>query len=55
MIKLDEMGRKCSTCGEPEGRPVGIPRKIEKMVLKPIINEIKCKVFDWVHLAQDTV
>jgi hypothetical protein len=40
------MGRKYSTYGEREGRPVGIPRKSDKMVLKPIINEIKCKVLD---------
>lgn len=38
------MGAKCSTYGELEGRPVGIPSKSDRMVLKPIIKEIKCKV-----------
>jgi hypothetical protein len=49
------MGRKCSIYGEFEGRPVGISRKSARMVLKPIIKEIKCKVLDWIQLAQDTV
>jgi len=40
---------------EPEGRPVGVPRKSDKMLLKPIIKEINVRFLDWIHLAQDTV
>jgi len=43
------------TYKETEGRPVGIPRKSDKMVLKPKIKEINVRFLDWIHPAQDTV
>ena len=36
----EEIGGKCSIFGELEGRPVAIPRKSDRMILKPIIKEI---------------
>jgi hypothetical protein len=54
-IKEDEMGGKYSTYVELEGIPVGIPRKSDIIVLKQIIEEIKCKVSDGIQLAQGTV
>jgi hypothetical protein len=36
-MKEDKMGGKCSTSGELEGRAVGILRKSDRMVLKPIM------------------
>jgi hypothetical protein len=37
-IKEDEMGGTCSTYVKPEGKPVGRPRKNERMVFKPTLK-----------------
>ena len=46
---------KCSTYCEPEGRPVGVPRKNDRILLNQTVKEIRCKILEWIHLAQNSV
>jgi hypothetical protein len=64
-VKVDAMGRACSTNGEKrnayrilvgrpeEKRPLGRPRRIREDNIRIDLREIGWGVMDWIDLAQD--